>query len=57
MDIERYTDSIMIPINIIYDKTLKSYLYYCPWYNRGNENKIVFNLWEPRVRGGINGDN
>lgn len=56
MDIERYTDSIMIPVNIIYDKTLKSYLYYFPWYNRANENKIVINLWEPRVRGGINGD-
>lgn len=56
MDIERYTDSIMIPVKIIYDKTLKSYLYYFPWYNRANENKIVINLWEPRVRGGINGD-
>ena len=57
MDIDRYNDSIMIPINIIYDKTLKSYLYYFPWYTRANENKIVINLWEPRIRGGINGTN
>ena len=55
MDIERYTDSIMIPVKIIFDNNLKSYLYYFPWYNRANENKIVINLWEPRVRGNING--
>lgn len=50
---EKYMDSLMIPVNIIYDKALKSYLYYFPWYDRGNENKIVINLWEPRMRGDI----
>ncbi len=54
-DIERYTNSIMIPVNIIYDKTKKNYLYYFPWYNRAQENKIIINLWEPRMRGIIDG--
>ena len=57
MDFERYTDSIMIPVNIIYDTVTKNYLYYFPWFNRAKEKKITINLWEPRIRGGINGTN
>lgn len=57
MDFERYTDSIMIPVNIIYDASSKNYLYYFPWFNRAKENKITINLWEPRIRGSINGTN
>ena len=55
-DIERYTNCIMIPVNIIYDKTQENYLYYFPWYDRAQENKIIINLWEPRMRGVIDGD-
>jgi hypothetical protein len=55
MDIERYTDSVMIPVNIKYDKNLKSYIYYFPWFNRANEDRITINLWEPRTKGSING--
>ena len=50
-DYERYVDSIMIPVNIVYSKVKKSYLYYFPWYNKANEDKITINLWEPRMRG------
>ena len=50
-DYERYTNSVMIPVNIIYDTRTKSYAYYFPWFNRANENKITINLWEPRIRG------
>ena len=50
-DYERYSDSIMIPVNIVYSKAKKTYLYYFPWYNRANENKIIIDLWEPRMRG------
>lgn len=55
MDIERYADSVMIPVNIKYDKNLKSYIYYFPWFNRANEDRITINLWEPRTKGSING--
>jgi hypothetical protein len=55
-DVERYTDAIMIPVNITYDRINNAYLYYFPWYNRANENKIIINLWEPRMRGEYNGD-
>lgn len=50
-DFERYSDSIMIPVNIIYSKDKKEYLYYFPWYNKASQNKITINLWEPRMRG------
>ena len=50
-DYERYSNSVMIPVNIVYSKEKKTYLYYFPWYNRANENKIIINLWEPRMRG------
>lgn len=55
-DYERYVDSIMIPVNIVYSKIKKSYLYYFPWYNKANEDKITINLWEPRMRGYGDGD-
>ena len=55
-DYERYVDSIMIPVNIVYSKVNKSYLYYFPWYNKANEDKITINLWEPRMRGYGDGD-
>lgn len=50
-DYERYTDSVMIPVNIIFDKTKGCYVYFFPWYDRAQENKIIINLWEPRIRG------
>lgn len=56
-DYEGYTNSVMIPINIKYDKSLKSYIYYFPWYYRGDDEKIIINLWEPRMRGYVNGSN
>lgn len=55
MDFERYTDSVMIPVNIQYNAITKNYIYYFPWFNRAKEDKITINLWEPRIRGGING--
>ena len=55
-DYGRYVDSIMIPVNIVYSKVNKSYLYYFPWYNKANEDKITINLWEPRMRGYGDGD-
>ena len=55
-DFEWYENSLMIPVNIVYSKTKKAYLYYFPWYNRANENKIIINLWEPRVRGDKDGN-
>lgn len=50
-DYERYTDSVMIPVNIMFDKSKGCYVYFFPWYDRAQENKITINLWEPRIRG------
>jgi 5-bromo-4-chloroindolyl phosphate hydrolysis protein len=53
----RYSECVMIPIKIKYDEYLNSYIYYFPWFNRNDEEKITINLWEPRMRGYVNGSN
>lgn len=49
-DIDKLNNDVMIPINLKYDKENKMYFYYFPWYERDGD-KIIINLWEPRMRG------
>ena len=49
-DFVKYQDNIMIPLEISYDKNLKEYVYSFPFIKK-NSNKIVLNLFEPRIRG------
>lgn len=49
-DFAKYQDGVMIPLEISYDKNLKEYVYSFPFIKK-NTNKIVLNLFEPRVRG------
>ena len=53
VDIEKYLDSTFIPVNIKYDNKSGSYIYWFPWFNRGTEDKITINLWEPKIKGKI----
>ena len=55
---QELSDSVMIPLNILYDRNEKKYKYYFPWYTEyANEtNKIIINLWEPRVLGNVYGN-
>lgn len=49
-DYEAYQDAVMIPLEISYDSTLKSYVYRFSFAENDN-GKIVLNLFEPRVKG------
>jgi hypothetical protein len=55
---QELSDSVMIPLNILYDTHEKKYKYYFPWYTEyeNEKNKIIINLWEPRVLGNVYGN-
>lgn len=49
-DVKKFNNDVMIPIKIFFDEKTRKYCYYFPWYDRSGE-KIIINLWEPRMKG------
>ena len=50
-DFAAYQNNIMIPIEIEYNKELNTYAYSFPFLGEQSNEKVVFNLFEPRIRG------
>jgi hypothetical protein len=51
IDMKSYFKDLYIEMRVQYDENTRSYMYYLPYNNSGNNSDIIFNLFEPKING------
>lgn len=51
IDMKSYFKDLYIEMRVQYDENTRSYMYYLPYNNSGDNSDIIFNLFEPKING------